>query len=241
MQDIEKAVQEVYRSIGDQALKAAGNGQMDVRTLTPHALDAVRTWRKAAGSFHGLKVSLPLWDALNEAVDSWSLLAQEKLAPVEIGHRIVVLDTSALMEHPELLQGLSSSDILVVPLRVLSELDGLKGSEDETRAAKARAAIRQLDANSSHIRHETDYAALLPAEWDARQPDHAILSTALFFRLNDVLFVSNDINLRTKAQSLGLNTQDSKSYAPSHLVPAAAAGAPSIHSRKQDKRKNQRK
>ena len=235
VQDIEKAVQEVYRSIGDQALKAAGDGQMDVRTLTPHALDAVRTWRKAAGSFHGLKVSLPLWDALNEAVDSWSLLAQEKLAPVEIGHRIVVLDTSALMEHPELLQGLSSSDILVVPLRVLSELDGLKGSEDETRAAKARAAIRQLDANSSHIRHETDYAALLPAEWDARQPDHAILSTALFFRLNDVLFVSNDINLRNKAQSLGLNTQDSKSYAPSRLVPAAAA--PGIHSRNQDRRK----
>ncbi len=239
VQDIEKAVQEVYRSIGDQALKAAGNCQMDVRTLTPHALDAVRTWRKAAGSFYGLKVSLPLWDALNEAVDSWSLLAQEKLAPVEIGHRIVVLDTSALMEHHELLQGLSSSDILVVPLRVLSELDGLKDSEDETRAVKARAAIRQLDANLSRIRHETDYAALLPAEWDARQPDHAILSTALFFRLNDVLFVSNDINLRNKAQSLGLNTRDSKSYAPSRLVPAAAA--PGIHSRKQDKRKNQRK
>ncbi|HBP6331110.1 PIN domain-containing protein [Pseudomonas aeruginosa] len=240
MQDIQKAVQDVYRSIGEQALKAAGNSQMDVRTLTPRALDAVRTWRKAAESFHGLKISLPLWDALNEAVESWSLLAQEKLAPVEIGHRIAVLDTSALMEHPGLLQGLNSSDILVVPLRVLSELDGLKSSEDEARAVKARAAIRQLDASSSRIRHETDYAALLPAEWDARQPDHAILSTALFFRLNDVLFVSNDINLRTKAQSLGLNTQDSKSYAPSHLVPAAA-GAPSIHSRKQDKRKNQRK
>jgi rRNA-processing protein FCF1 len=191
---------------------------------------------KLQGSFHGLKVSLPLWDALNEAVESWSLLAQEKLAPVEIGHRIVVLDTSALMEHPELLQGLSSSDILVVPLRVLSELDGLKSSEDETRAVKARAAIRQLDANSSRIRHETDYAALLPAEWDARQPDHAILSTALFFRLNDVLFVSNDINLRNKAQSLGLNTQDSKSYAPSRLVPAAAASEAYIHGSKINKK-----
>ncbi|MGR7949259.1 PIN domain-containing protein [Alcaligenes sp. RM2] len=241
MQDIQKAVQDVYRSIGEQALKAAGNSQMDVRTLTPHALDAVRTWRKAAGNLHTLNVSSLLWDALNEEVESWGLLAQEKLAPVEIGHRIVVVDTSALMEHPELLHGLISNDILVVPLRVLSELDGLKSSEDEARAVKARAAIRQLDASASRIRHETDYAALLPAEWDARQPDHAILSTALFFRLNDVLFVSNDINLRTKAQSLGLNTQDSKSYAPSHLVPAAAAGAPSIHSRKQDKRKNQRK
>jgi rRNA-processing protein FCF1 len=237
MQVIEKAVQDIYRSIGNQALKAAGNGQMDVRTLTPHALDAVRTWRKAAGSFHGLKVSLPLWDALNEAVDSWSLLAQENLAPIDVGHRIVVLDTSALMEHPEILQGLSSRDILVVPLRVLSELDGLKGSEDEARAVKARAAIRQLDANSSHIRHEKDYAALLPAEWDVKQPDHAILSTALFFRLNDVLFVSNDINLRNKAQSLGLNAQDSKSYVPSRPVPPAASD---MQSRKQDKQKNQR-
>lgn len=239
MQDIQKAVQDVYRSIGEQALKAAGNSQMYVRTLTPHALDAVRTWRKAAVSFHSLKVSLPLWDALNDMVESWSVMAQEQLAPIEIGQRIAVLDTSALMEHPGLLQGQSTSDILVVPLRVLSELDGLKSSEDEARAVKARAAIRQLDANSSRLRHETDHAALLPAEWDVRQPDHGILSTALFFRLNDVVFVSNDINLRNKAQSLGLNTQDSRSYAPSRLVPTAAT--PSIHLRKQDKRKNQRK
>lgn len=238
MQDIQKAVQDVYLSIGEQALKAAGNSQMDVRTLTPHALDAVRTWRKAAVNLHTLNVSSLLWNALNEEVESWGLLAQEKLAPVEIGHRIVVVDTSALMEHPELLHGLISNDILVVPLRVLSELDGLKSSEDETRAAKARSAIRQLDANSSRIRHEKDHTALLPAEWDARESDHAILSTALFFRLNDVLFVSNDINLRNKAQSLGLNAQDSKSYASSRLVPAAASEA---HVQIKNKQKNKRR
>lgn len=236
VQDIEKAVQDVYRSIGERALKAAGNSQMDVRTLTSHALDAVRTWRKAAEHLHALNTSSPRWDALNEAVESWNLLAQEKLAPVETGHRVVVFDTSALMENPELLQELRSNDIPIVPHRVLSELDGLKTSEDESRSAKARAAIRQLDAISTRIRHETEYTALLPSEWDSKQPDHAILSTALFFRLNEVLFVSNDINLRNKAQSLGLNTQDSKSYAPSRLVPAAAPG---IHPRKQDKRKNQ--
>ncbi|MBC3930597.1 PIN domain-containing protein [Undibacterium curvum] len=238
LQDIEKAVQDVYRSIGEQALKAADNSQMDVRTLTPHALDAVRTWRNAAEHFHALNTSSPLWYVLNEAVESWNLLAQEKLAPVEIRHRVVVFDTSALMEHPELLQELRSNDIPIVPHRVLSELDGLKTSVDQARSAKARAAIRQLDATSSRIRHETEYTALLPSEWDVKHPDHAILSTALFFRLNEVLFVSNDINLRNKAQSLGLNTQDSKSYAPSRLVPAATPG---IHPRKQDKRKKQRK
>ena len=237
MQVIEKAVQDIYRSIGDQALKSAANGQMDVRTLTPGALNAVRAWRKAAEHFHALNTSSLLWDALNKTVESWNLLAQDKLAPVENGHRVVVFDTSALMESPGLLQDLRSDDIPVVPHRVLSELDGLKASEDDTRAVKARAAIRQLDATSSRIRHETEYTALLPVEWDAKQPDHAILSTALFFRLNEVLFVSNDINLRNKAQSLGIHTQDSKTYAPSRLVPAAS---PSMHTRKQDNRKNKR-
>ncbi|MGK8781880.1 PIN domain-containing protein [Pseudomonas aeruginosa] len=238
MQVIERAVQDIYRSIGDQALKAAGNGQMDVRTLTPGALNAVRAWRKATEHFHALNTSSPLWDALNKAVESWNFLAQDKLAPVEIGHRVVVFDTSALMESPELLQDLPSEDIPLVPHRVLSELDGLKTSEDDARAVKARAAIRQLDATSYRIRHEKEYTALLPAEWDAKQPDHAILSTALFFRLNEVLFVSNDINLRNKAKSLGLNTQDSRSYASSRIAPAAASEA---HVQMKNKQKNKRR
>lgn len=238
MQFIEKAVQDIYRSIGEQALKAASNGQIDVRTLNPGALNAVRAWRKADEHFQALNASFPLWDTLNKTVESWNRLAQDMLAPVENGHRIVVFDTSALMETPELLQDLRSDDIPVVPHLVLSELDGLKSSEDGDRATKARAAIRQLDANSSRIRHETEYTRLLPAEWDAKQPDHSILSTALFFRLNDVLFLSNDINLRNKAQSLGINTQDSKSYAPSRRVSASSA---SMKQRKQGNRKNKRK
>lgn len=238
LQNIQKAVQNIYRDIGDQALQAASNGKMDVRTLTPRALDVMHAWRKTAEDFRTLNAPSPRWDALNEAVERLSLLAQEKLAPVELGQRIVVVDTSALMDCPELLQGLCSSDILVVPHRVLSELDGLKTSEEETRSLKARAAIRQLDAAKFSIRHETEYTALLPTEWDPSQPDHAILSTALFFRLNDVLFVSNDINLRNKAQSLGLKAQDSKSYVSSRRLPAAVSDMPS---RKQEKRKNQRK
>ncbi len=238
MQFIEKAVQDIYRSIGEQALKAASNGQIDVRTLNPGALNAVRAWRKADEHFQALNTSFPLWDTLNKTVESWNRLAQDMLAPVENGHRIVVFDTSALMETPELLQDVRSDDIPVVPHLVLSELDGLKSSEDGDRAAKARAAIRQLDANSSRIRHETEYTGLLPAEWDAKQPDNSILSTALFFRLNDVLFLSNDINLRNKAQSLGINTQDSKSYAPSRRVSASSA---SMKQRKQGNRKNKRK
>lgn len=238
MQVIEKAVQNIYRSIGDQALKAAGSGQMDVRTLTPGALNAVCSWRNAAEYFHAVNTSLPLWDALNKTVESWNLLAQDKLAPVEIGQRVVVFDTSALMENPELLQNMHTNDIPIVSHRVLSELDGLKTSDDDSRSAKARAAIRQLDASSLRIRYEQEYTTLLPPELDAKEPDHGILSTALFFRLSDVLFVSNDINQRNKAQALGLKTQEPKFYAPSNLT---STGASSVNLQKKNKRKNQRR
>ena len=238
LQSIGKAVQDVYRDIGEQALKAAGIGRMDPRSLTPRALDAVRAWRTARDAFGVMNAPSARWDALDQAVESWTVLAQEKLAPVETGLRMVVLDTSALMEDAELLRQLRPNDIAVVPRRVLSELDGLKDSDDESRAGKARAAIRQVQADASRIRYETEYGALLPAEWDARQPDHAILSTALFFRLNQVLVVSNDINLRNKAQSLGLNSQDAKAYAPSRPISAAAPDKPF---QKQGQQKNRRK
>jgi hypothetical protein len=172
---------------------------------------------------------------LNKTVESWNLLAQEA-GPVENGHRIVVRYQRS-DESLNFCKIFAPDDIPVGAASGLSELDGLKSSEDETRALKARAAIRQLDANSSRIRHETEYTALLPAEWDVKQPDHAILSTALFFRLNDVLFVSNDINLRNKAQSLGLKAQD-----PSHMhLRACVAAAPDMQSRKQEKKKKEMK
>jgi rRNA-processing protein FCF1 len=238
LQTIEKAVQAIYRDIGEQALKAAENCQIDARDLTPRALDAVHAWREASEDFSTLNVPLAQWDTLNKAVERWNLLAQEKLAPVEAGRRIVVLDTSALMEHAELLLQLRPDDIAIVPRRVLSELDGLKASEDEGRSAKARRAIRQLEGASSRIRHEAEYTDLLPAEWDAKQPDHAILSTALFFRLNAVLFVCNDINLRNKAQSLGLKTEDAKVYAPART---SSAGASDFSSNKRNQKNNKRK
>ena len=233
LQNIEKAVQAIYRDIGEQALKATASGQIDARNLTPRALDAVRAWRETSEDFGTLNTPSSQWNALNEAVERWNLLAQEKLAPVEVGRRIVVLDTSALMEHAELLLHLLPDDVPVVPRRVLSELDGLKASEDESRSAKARRAIRQLEGVSYCIRHEGEHTDLLPSEWDAREPDHAILSTALFFRLNAVLLVSNDNNLRNKAHSLGLKAEDARVYAPAR---GTSAGASSNSSKKRNQR-----
>ena len=88
----------------------------------------------------------------------------------------------------------------------------LKESQDGDSAFKARRAIRYLEEFSALIRYESEHKDLLPVEWNANEPDHSILSTALYYRLNDVLFVSNDINLRNKALSLGLKVEDSMTF-----------------------------
>lgn len=213
LKNIEKAIQAIYRDIGEQALEAAEKNQMDTFGLTPGALDALRIWHEASEDFAALQAQeVTEWGALDSRVKSWQLLAKQKLAPVERGLQFIVFDTSALMENDEIFNRLRSNAIPIVPRLVPSELDGLKESQDGDSAFKARRAIRYLEEFSALIRYESEHKDLLPVEWNANEPDHSILSTALYYRLNDVLFVSNDINLRNKALSLGLKVEDSMTF-----------------------------
>lgn len=213
LQTLQDAVATVYREIGKQALAAAMFGQVDARNLTPRALKSVAVWQSAKESYLAINTTSPEYEALGIQVERWHRLAQEKLAPVQQENRFVVLDSSALMEHSDLLQQIPVGDVAVIPFRVLSELDGLKSSGDQERSAKARAAIRQIEFHKENIRYEKDYVDLLPQEWDEeRVVDNMILSSALYLRLNEVLFVSNDINQRNKAEALGLTAQSAKAY-----------------------------
>lgn len=215
LKNIEEAIQTIYRNIGEQTLEAAENNKMDTLGLTLGALDAVQTWHEVSEDFAALQAQeVTEWGALDSRVKSWHLLAKQKLAPVEQGRQFIVFDTSALMENDEIFNRLRSNVIPIVPRLVPSELDGLKESQDGDSAFKARRAIRYLEEFSALIRYESEHKDLLPVEWNANEPDHSILSTALYFRLNDVVFVSNDINLRNKALSLGLKVEDSMTLAP---------------------------
>ncbi len=132
-----------------------------------------------------------------------------------------VLDTNVLIHDPDSIYNFEDN-IVVLPLRVIEELDNLKRAPDE-RGRNARKISRSLDSLRSTgklsegiateaggiIKVETQIRANVPGLL-VRKSDNEILSVALGLKENGsrVIFISKDINMRVKAEVLGLEVQD---------------------------------
>lgn len=137
-----------------------------------------------------------------------------------------ILDTSVLVEDPSAYKQFYHSDV-VIPITVLNELDKLKKDFSDA-AKKARLAIRLLDELSELtdistgvlikeqdvlVKVDPTYYNLDSEEFagfgDPSYGDTQILACAISNLKNhptkDVIFVSNDINLRVKAKARGLD------------------------------------
>jgi PhoH-like ATPase len=146
----------------------------------------------------------------------------------EMERPAVVLDTSALIDDPEILAHHPHTDV-VVPLVVLEELDKLK-DRDGFVARAARSAIAEIEtlrlANGGDLRTAItlDNGATVriePNHWhrdrleelglDARSADNRILSVALGLSESyaDVSVIASDVTLRIKASQLGLRAATS--------------------------------
>jgi len=142
-----------------------------------------------------------------------------------------VLDTSVYLHDANSIYQFARNDI-VVPLKVLEEIDKHKKRQDSV-GANARKIIRILDSLreksrlSKGVRLRKGKGIVytrtvgdlkeLPADLDPSVPDHIIVATAL--RLSKegkkVVLVSRDINLRVICDALELKTQD---YSPERVV-----------------------
>lgn len=144
--------------------------------------------------------------------------------------KIFVLDTSVIIYEHNSILNFAEHDI-VIPITVLEELDNFKKGND-TKNYEAREFIRLLDKISrGRMIHEwnpldgkgkgrfrvmmdtggdgvTDASAVFHQD----KSDHRILNSALRVQRDEkkrkVILVSKDINLRLKAQSLGLLAED---------------------------------
>jgi PhoH-like ATPase len=136
-----------------------------------------------------------------------------------------VLDTSVYLSDASALYSFSNNDI-VVPLKVLDEIDKHKKRQDSV-GANARSTIRTLDKMRSKgnlckgIRIDKGRGILtvksynpflIPDDLDHEDSDNQIIATALS-ELKDnpkrkVIVVSRDINMRVKCDSLGLESED---------------------------------
>lgn len=142
--------------------------------------------------------------------------------------KIFVLDTCVLLYDHTSYRAFGNNDV-VIPHQVLEELDNFKKG-NEAINYEARQIIRVIDALSEKgslddwtpigengtgrikVAYNKRTLQLNAIEiFNEDKPDHRILNTALYLNETedaDVWMISKDVNLRVKAKSLGLQTED---------------------------------
>lgn len=144
-----------------------------------------------------------------------------------------VLDTNVFLSDCEAVYAYKNNNV-VIPLKVLEEVDKHKKRQDSV-GANARQFIRTLDSlrEKGSLNEEvrlgkglgfvsvvTGDVSLLPDSLDKTHPDNQIIAAALSL-INEVgdnkhvFLVSQDINMRVKCDSLGIQTED---YVPNQVV-----------------------
>jgi len=141
--------------------------------------------------------------------------------------KVYVIDTNVFLSDFNAVYAFQDNDI-VVPLKVLEEIDKHKKRQDGV-GANARQVIRIFDGlREKGQLHEgvkiggrkgfltvKDYVQnTLPPEMSIQDPDNQILATVKTVMLEEgnegrtVYLVSQDINMRVKADALGIQAQD---------------------------------
>lgn len=143
--------------------------------------------------------------------------------------KIFVVDTSVLVHDPQAVKVFEENDI-VIPIAVLEEIDGHKKRQDEVgRNARRVSAFLDKLRESGHldvgiplgeqlgsIRVELNHQEIdkLPATLDRNKVDNRIIAVALAIKQDStlpVVLVTKDINMRIKADALGIVAEDYES------------------------------
>ncbi|MBU1557502.1 PhoH family protein [Patescibacteria group bacterium] len=143
----------------------------------------------------------------------------------------MVVDTNAILHHPDALNSFGDNQV-VICLAVLEELDKWKkGAEEINR--NARIAIRLMDSLREtakkngekmadgvslpnggklqiFVNHTEEIEKVLAENNIKDAPDNRIIAVGLFLQGqgDKVILVSKDINMRLKADALGIDVQD---------------------------------
>lgn len=142
--------------------------------------------------------------------------------------KIFVLDTSVIIYDHQAVKSFKEHDV-VVPITVLEELDNFKKGND-TKNFAAREFTRYIDKISGRntlqdwvningkghgmFKIEMNQSVKMDAEkiFGERKADHRIINAALYlseqYPNRKVILVTKDINLRIKAKSLKLQSED---------------------------------
>jgi len=141
--------------------------------------------------------------------------------------KVFVLDTNVMLHDPSCIFKFDDNDV-VIPICCLEELDKFKGENSE-RGINARSVSRSLDALIKRCGDISDFVSLdnggririfnqnITFDFNGLKNSYDNLIIAIAKHLScsedSVVVVSNDINMRIKASSLGLVSSEYKNDA----------------------------
>ncbi len=141
--------------------------------------------------------------------------------------KIFILDTNVILHDHKCIYNFENNDV-ILPIVVLEELDKFKKGNDQINY-QAREFVRDLSKISGEklfkegvplgdkqgklfVATGKPFTQTMQDSFFEKSPDHRILAIALYikeeFKTRVVTLVSKDINLRMKAKSLGVNSED---------------------------------
>lgn len=128
---------------------------------------------------------------------------------------VYIVDTNVFVTCPDIISKIGSEYKVIVPSKVLEELDKLKLKNNINKVALNSAARNICTAFQQKFSQMEDAdVTLLPADFDTNNADCMILSVALKHKQENqhpILLTSDNI-LRTRAEGLGISTISLKEF-----------------------------
>ena len=142
-----------------------------------------------------------------------SLFEKKRKEIVEGKENVYIIDTNVFVNCPDIISRIGNKYKIVIPAKVLEELDKLKlkVGVDKTRLNEAAKNI-----HNAFIKHysqmEDANLSLLPKGFDKNNPDCMILSVALKYKNEHPILLTSDNILLSRASGLGITTLSLKEF-----------------------------
>lgn len=126
---------------------------------------------------------------------------------VEGKENIYIIDTNVFVNCPNIIDRIGYKYKVIIPAKVLEELDKLKLKNNIDKNALNTAARNiNLAFTKQFSKMEDAYISLLPVGFDKNNPDCQILSVALKYKGENPIILTSDNILQTRANGLGITT-----------------------------------
>lgn len=132
---------------------------------------------------------------------------------VEDKENIYIVDTNVFVNCPDIISRIGNKYKVIIPAKVLEELDKLKLKPDVDKKKLNEAA---KNINTAFVKNysqmEDADVSLLPIGFDKNNPDCMILSVALKYKNENPILLTSDSILQSRASALGLTTISLKEF-----------------------------